>query len=201
LSFAAADLKTLPVWEQFNTSDIEAVLIVDSTLHPIARPSDMRLQAATFNDHRKKNAISSTLVIDMQGHLLALHTGMMGAISDVEAFESISELRYQQLHQQRLAVDPHAPPFIIADRGYRQMDPAIVRVPRNLAERAAASPEQNAQASDFCSMRMRVEGAIARIKTWQVTSAKFRSPNHVFHCDCIVAAAMIAEFIHDRHNH
>jgi hypothetical protein len=119
-------------------------------------------------------------------------------MSDQEVFENFASIRFRELEAERHAADPNAPPFVVADRGFRNID--MVRVPPSLAERNA-SARRNAEASDFCSMRMRVEGAIGRIKSWQVASAKFRSPNRVFHCDCIVVAAMLAEFIHDRHHH
>jgi hypothetical protein len=50
-------------------------------------------------------------------------------------------------------------------------------------------------------MRQRIEGAIGLIKNWSVASLKFRSPNVLFHSDCIVTAAMLAMFIHSQHNH
>jgi hypothetical protein len=84
---------------------------------------------------------------------------------------------------------------IAADRIFA--DVPLLQVPMNFEERHEASPEARERDARFRAIRMRVEGAIRRIKTWNVAKAQFRSYNRLLHVDCISVATMLSEFVPD----
>jgi hypothetical protein len=103
------------------------------------------------------------------------------------------------LRAQLAAEDRQRAPFVAADLGFQHVPGMAVPVGR--AARRHLPEAERVRNSDFCAMRFRVEGAIAQIKSWHVASDKFRSPNALFHSDCVIAAALLAMLIHARTHH
>jgi hypothetical protein len=105
-------------------------------------------------------------------------------------------LRAQLAAEDRLRHTP--PPFVGADQGFHH--PGIA-VPIGRAARHGLAAAERSRNSDFCAMRFRVEAAIAHIKSCHVASDKFRSPNALFHSDCVIAATLLSIFMHARDAH
>ena len=135
-------------------------LIIDCTEQPIQRPS--RKQRCWYSGKKKRHTIKSEITITQQGRIVGVSKSAPGRVHDLEI----------RRRGPPLPERAHA----YADSGYQglQQDHSGVEIPYKKTKTRPLSKDERAYNHALSKFRVRVEHAIARLKSFRILSERYR---------------------------
>ncbi len=137
-------------------------LIIDCTEQPIQRPS--RKQRCWYSGKKKRHTIKSEITITEQGRIVGVSKPAPGRVHDLEI----------RRRGPPLPEGAHA----YADSGYQglQQDHSGVEIPYKRTKTRPLTKDERAYNHALSRFRVRVEHAIARLKSFRILSERYRYP-------------------------
>ena len=137
-------------------------LIIDCTEQPIQRPS--RKQRCWYSGKKKRHTIKSEITITEQGRIVGVSKSAPGRVHDLEI----------RRRGPPLPKRAHA----YADSGYQglQQDHSGVEIPYKRTKTRPLTKDERAYNHALSRFRVRVEHAIARLKSFRILSERYRYP-------------------------
>lgn len=137
-------------------------LIIDCTEQPIQRPS--RKQRCWYSGKKKRHTIKSEITITEQGRIVGVSKPAPGRVHDLEI----------RRRGPPLPKRAHA----YADSGYQglQQDHSGVEIPYKKTKARPLTKDERAYNHALSKFRVRVEHAIARLKSFRILSERYRYP-------------------------
>jgi len=116
-------------------------------------------------------------------------------------FLSASDVDIGEIGDQVAAAEglPAGTPVALADKAYHGL-PGFT-TPFLAPEVPAASAAVLDDSVLKVAARQRVEGLNHCIKSWKVAATTFRPTNAILHSECIIVAALLADYFHHLRNH
>jgi len=137
-------------------------LIIDCTEQPIQRPS--RKQRCWYSGKKKRHTIKSEITITEQGRIVGVSKPAPGRVHDLE-------------------IRRRGPPLpkaahVYADSGYQglQEDHSGVEIPYKKTKTRPLTKDERVYNHALSRFRVRVEHAIARLKSFRILSERYRYP-------------------------
>ena len=167
--------KSEPSWKP---EEVDKV-IIDSFETPIPRPSIEPKQRDFYSGKKKDHTIKTEIITTIQGDILDVDPGYRGPKSD------------KKLHEQSEVAKPFAKAKKIADLGYQGL--AGSQVPHKKPRGAELSAEKKEENRLFCSVRVRVEHSIRRVKAFRIVRDEYRLATGLFvrTCSCVVGLVQL----------
>jgi len=137
-------------------------LIIDCTEQPIQRPR--RKQRCWYSGKKKRHTIKSEITITAQGRITGVSKPAPGRVHDLE------------IRRRGPPLPRHA--HVYADSGYQglQDDHCGVEIPYKKTKTRPLTKDERAYNHALSRFRVRVEHAIARLKSFRILSERYRYP-------------------------
>jgi len=137
-------------------------LIIDCTEQPIQRPS--RKQRCWYSGKKKRHTIKSEITITEQGRIVGVSKPAPGRVHDLEI----------RRRGPPLPKAAHA----YADSAYQgiQRDHSGIEIPYKKTKTRPLTKDERAYNHALSKFRVRVEHAIARLKSFRILSERYRYP-------------------------
>lgn len=163
--YSRADTKVSLPQEFLSTKNLRC--IIDCTEVFIQRPSDLKLQAATWSEYKHHNTIKCLVAISPQGSISFVSEFFGGRTSDRAVVTSSRFLRF---------IDPGDQ--ILADRGFPIREVlhnknAELVLPPAAKGTSQMTSAQVRETKDVANVRIHVERVIRRIKQFRILSQIF----------------------------
>jgi transposase len=171
-------VKALGVKRQIRVSREEAeALIVDCTEQPIQRPS--RKQRCWYSGKKKGHRIKTEIIVTAQGRIVSRSNPATGRTSDI-------------------TVRRRGPPLpkgarVYADSGYQglQDDHPDVEIPYKKSKHHPLARDEKEYNRGLSRFRVRVEHAIAKLKSFRMLSERYRYPRATYAVKFAIIAGVV----------
>ena len=137
-------------------------LVIDCTEQPVQRPQ--RKQRRWYSGKKKRHTVKNEIIIAERGRIVAVSDDAPGRVHDIEA----------RRRGPPLPKDAHA----YADSGYQgyQKDHPSLEIPCKSSKNKPLAKDEREYNHALSRFRVRVEHAIARLKTFRILSDRYRYP-------------------------
>jgi IS5 family transposase len=160
-------VKVLGVTRQIKVSREEAeALIIDCTEQPIQRP--IRKQRCWYSGKKKRHTIKTEIIVTGKGRIVSRSTPSPGRVSDI-------------------TIRRRGPPLpkgsrAYADSGYQglQDEHPDTDIPYKKSKHHALTKDERAYNRGLSRFRVRVEHAIAKLKSFRMLSERYRYPRAAY---------------------
>jgi len=148
-----------------NREEAEA-LIIDCTEQPIQRPS--RKQRCWYSGKKKRHSIKTEIIITEKGRIVSASKPAPGRVHDLEIRRRGS----------RLPKNAH----VYADSGYQGLhhDHPATDIPYKKTKKKPLTKDERAYNHALSRFRVRVEHAIAKLKSFRMLSERYRYPKAAY---------------------
>ena len=154
-----------------------AALILDCTEQPIQRPS--RKQRCWYSGKKKRHTIKTEIAITEKGRIASVSNPAPGRVPDLEI----------RRRGPPLPKDAHAH----ADSGYQglQHDHPATEIPYKKSKKRPLTKDERAYNHALSRFRVRVEHAIARLKSFRMLSERYRYPRPAYAAKFAIIAGIV----------
>ena len=170
--------RVLGVKRRIRVSREEAeALIIDCTEQPIQRPS--RKQRCWYSGKKKRHTIKTEIAVAENGRIVGVSKPAPGRVHDLEV--------------RRRGPPLPKPAHVYADSGYQalQDDHAAIEIPYKKTKKNPLTKDERAYNHALSRFRVRVEHAIARLKSFRVLADRYRYPRTAYAAKFAIVAGIV----------
>ena len=170
--------RVLGVKRRIHVSREEAeALIIDCTEQPIQRPS--RKQRCWYSGKKKRHTIKTEIAVTEHGRIVGVSKPAPGRVHDLEV--------------RRRGPPLPKPAHVYADSGYQalQDDHAAIEIPYKKTKKNPLTKDERAYNHALSRFRVRVEHAIARLKSFRVLADRYRYPRTAYAAKFAIVAGIV----------
>jgi len=159
------------------SSEEAAALIIDCTEQPIQRPR--RKQRCWYSGKKKRHTIKTEIAITEKGRIASVSNPAPGRVSDIEI----------RRRGPPLPKDARAH----ADSGYQglQLDHPATEIPYKKSKKRPLTKDERAYNHALSRFRVRVEHAIAKLKSFRMLSERYRYPRPAYAAKFSIIAGIV----------
>lgn len=152
-------------------------LIVDCTEQTVYRPS--RKQRCWYSGKKKRHTIKTEIIVTEKGRIAAASRPAPGRVHDIE------------LRRRGLPLPKGA--HLYADSGYQgyQNDHPATDLPYKRSKKKPLTKDERAYNHGLSRFRVRVEHAIARLKSFRVLADRYRYPRAAYAAKFAIVAGIV----------
>jgi transposase len=170
--------RVLGVKRQIKVSREEAeALIVDCTEQPVYRPQ--RKQRCWYSGKKKRHTIKTEIIITEKGKIVSVSKPAPGRVHDIE------------VRRRGSALPKNA--HLYADSGYQGLhhDHPDAEIPYKKTKKKPLTKDERAYNHALSRFRVRVEHAIAKLKSFRMLSERYRYPKTTYAAKFAIIAGVV----------
>lgn len=171
-------VKVLGVTRRIKVSREEAeALIIDCTEQPIQRPK--RKQRCWYSGKKKRHTIKTEIIVTEQGRIVSASKPAPGRVSDIT------------IRRRGSSLPPGSRAY--ADGGYQglQNEHPDTDIPYKKSKRHALTKDEKEYNHGLSRFRVRVEHAIAKLKSFKMLSERYRYPRTAYAAKLAIIAGVV----------